>query len=146
MNEKFTPGKWEPNFATGLIGTPKAKYAIGAACQSAVSPEEYEANLRLMAHAKDLYHVAVMARVFVPRNSQNRTDIENLLREINPDFDKRPEVMDIKEFAKRVKNMWDWQKQRANNPDDDTERYVAGNEQLVDSIVAEILEEADNGK
>ena len=98
-----------------------------------------------------MYYALLEARVFVP--SQKHKEIDNLLREINPNFDKRSEVTDIKKFAERVKNMREWQMVREcarlpiNNTElTDTERYASGNEQLVDSIVAEILQEAENGK
>lgn len=146
MSEKFTSGKWKSSYSSGNIYSANSKYPValvmGRETNSNMSPEEYEANLRLLTHSKDLYFALLNAMFFVPRNSQNRTDIENLLRAINPDFDKRPEITDIRKFAQRVKNMRDWQKERANNPNTNTEYYAAGNEQLVDSIVAEILEEA----
>lgn len=139
MNEKFTPGNWRGDPVTGNIYPEGVEYAIAGAYSSPVSPEEYEANLRLLAHAKDLYHVAVMARVFIPKGDQIRKDVEKVLREINPDFDKYPEVTDIKKFAECVKRMRHWQ--RAKEHDLKVEGYVANDEQLVDSIVAEILQE-----
>ena len=149
MNEKFTNGKWEANSATGTIYCKASGRAI--CLDSDMSYDEYNANMLLLTHAKDLYYALLEARVFVP--TQKRKEIDNLLREINPDFDKRSEVTDIKKFAERVKNMREWQMVREcarlpiNNTElTDTERYASGNEQLVDSIVAEILQEAENGK
>lgn len=148
MSEKFTSGKWKSSYSSGNIYSANLKYPValvmGRETNSNMSPEEYEANLRLLAHSKDLYFALLKARFFVPRNSQNRTEIEDLLCEINPDFDKCPEVTDIKAFAERVKNMRDWQKEHSQNPNSDTERYSESNEDLVDSIVAEILQEAQS--
>ena len=147
MNEKFTPGNWQADFETGNIYPRDPKetgygHAVGMVT-CVIDKEEYEANMRLIAHAKRLYFALLKARVFV-LSEELCTEIENLLREINPDYDKYPEVTDIKEFAERVKNMRNWQKERANNPNTNTEYYAAGNEQLVDSIVAEILEVSPN--
>ena len=145
MNEKFTPGNWRGDPVTGNIYPEGVEYAIAGAYSSPVSPEEYEANLRLLAHAKDLYHVAVMARVFVPEGDQIRKNVEKVLREINPDFDKQPEVTDIRKFAERVKVMREWQKSLLKNPrDKDAQTFGKKSEQLVDSIVAEILQEVQS--
>ena len=109
---------------------------------SLISTKEFHANLLLLAHAKDLYYALLEARVFVP--SQKQKEIDNLLREINPNFDKRSEVTDIKKFAERVKNMREWQKEHTQNPSSDSERYCSCNEDLIDSIVAEILQDAQS--
>lgn len=147
MNEKFTKGKWQANPELGnvysLDTSSTAQIAIVQRMESitAISREEYEANLRLITNAPALYSALLQLRPFFSRDGHIHKEIENLLREINPDFDKRPEVTDIRKFAERVKNMRDWQKERANNPNTNTEYYADGNEQLVDSFVAEILQE-----
>lgn len=137
MNEKFTQGKWQADPETGSISEEITNCLIGVVTH--IEEEEYEANLRLLAHAKDLYFALLETMPFFPKNTAIRTNIENLLREINPDFDKYPEVTDIKKFAECVKRMRHWQ--RAKEHDLKVEGYVANDEQLVDSIVAEILQE-----
>ncbi len=144
MNEKFTPGKWQADPETGSIYEEITNCLIGIATH--IEEEEYEANLRLLAHAKDLYHVVVMARFFVPEGDQIGKAVEKVLREINPDFDKRPEIPDIRKFAERVKVMREWQKRYFETRDKDVLIESKRLEAQVDKYAAEILEEADNGK
>ncbi|MBQ9403484.1 MAG: hypothetical protein IJR35_09900, partial [Synergistaceae bacterium] len=88
MNEKFTQGKWQANFDTGNIyGVEKGKDCTTIAMVNHLCPdEEYEANLRLFTHAKEVYFLLWKARLSA--DSHLRKDIEEVLREINPDFDK----------------------------------------------------------
>ncbi len=141
MNEKFTDGEWLPNLSTGDITVLETEDYVAEVFQSR-RYEEYEANLQLISHAKDLYYALFKARAFV--YPEMRTEIENLLREINPNFDKRPEVTDIKGFAERVKNMRDWQEEHAKTHSEDSQRYVDAQQDLVDSIVSDILQEAQS--
>lgn len=148
MNEKFTKGKWQANPELGnvysLDTSSTAQIAIVQRMKSitAISREEYEANLRLITNAPALYSTLLQLRPFFSRAGYIHKEIENLLREINPDFDKYPEATDIKAFAESVKNMRDWQKEHAKYHGENSQRYCSAQEELIDRIVAEILQEA----
>ncbi len=151
MNEKFTLPELEVNKFGNIVkkGTCRIVALVGKGIDCAFwgipnTKSEDFALARLMAHSPDLYRALLKARVFVPLDSQECTEIDNLLREINPDFDKGPEVTDIKEFAEYVKNMRDWQIKHAEKPSDETQKYSRASEFLIDCLVAQILQEAQS--
>lgn len=150
MNEKFTQGKWQANFDTGNIyGVEKGKDCTTIAMVNHLCPdEEYEANLRLFTHAKEVYFLLWKARLSA--DSHLRKDIEEVLREINPDFDKSPIFTDIKAFADYVKNVRLWQRIKENaieehhpNAEVLTEKSSVS-EKMLDSVIEEILQEAQS--
>ncbi|MBQ4470051.1 MAG: hypothetical protein II917_07935 [Synergistaceae bacterium] len=97
MNEKFTRYKWQANSDTGNIEAETGKEYIIANVTHTGNDEEYEANLRLFAHAKDLYYTLLKARRSV--HSALHTKIDKLLRKINPNFDKKPEAQNEHELC-----------------------------------------------
>ena len=154
MAKKLTEYKWEVNKFGNIVSAiePGQKYQrviavvkgnIAGMCQgypTKLSTDQDWLTARLIAKAPEMFDLLCIARLFVSKDI--RADIEKVLYEIDPDFDKLPDVTDIKKFAERVKNMRDWQKERTQSPDSkDADIYSKSNEDLVDSLIEQILQE-----
>ena len=147
MSEKFTKGKWEADLVTGEI-KPYENKSRNIACVfrthaiTSISKEEYEANLRLIMKAPEMYeklcelfYTFKNASFIDSRQLGKITDeIEKFLCEVNPDFYQTN--VTLKSFAKYVKSMRDIQKMGIS---DFREQHFS--EQQVDILIEQILHE-----